>query len=230
MSLFDIIFPKRCVSCGVVGGYICRACGKQIHLLQQADSICPVCCKHSILGVTHVLCRSKYSMNGLISVYQYNGPIKQLIKAIKYRFVYDMVQEGFDHIPKSVMDSTLELVGRDSEIIPIPLHVSRLKYRGFNQAEKIAQILGKKLSIAVTTDALQRIRASIPQVEMLSKQERTRNIIGAFAIRGDDQNRIYGKNILLCDDVWTTGSTMREAGKVLKQSGAKAVWGFSLAR
>ena len=112
-------------------------------------------------------------------------------------------------------------------LVPIPLARKKLKNRGYNQAEEIAKKLGKELKIPVIIDCLIKIRENLPQME-LSKEERQENIKGVFEIK--NKEKIQGKKILLVDDVYTTGATMEECAKVLKQAGAREIWGVVVAR
>lgn len=112
-------------------------------------------------------------------------------------------------------------------LIPIPLAKKRQKERGFNQSEEIGKELSKFLKIPLVNNALIKVRETLPQVE-LSGKEREENIKGAFWCR--DENMVKNKTIFLVDDVFTTGSTMEEAARVLKEAGAKKVWGITVAR
>ncbi len=112
-------------------------------------------------------------------------------------------------------------------IVPIPLSKKRLKERGFNQSEEIAKELSKFLEIPMASNVLLKIKETLPQVE-LSKNGREENIKGVFVVRIKDP--IKEKNILLVDDVLTTGSTLAEAARCLKDAGAKHVWGITVAR
>jgi len=112
-------------------------------------------------------------------------------------------------------------------LIPIPLEKRKLKQRGFNQAEEIAKELSKSLEIPLISDCLLKIKANFPQIK-LSGKEREENIKGVFLCKNPE--KIKGRKILLLDDVYTTGSTMEEAARVLKTAGAKEIWGVAVAR
>jgi len=112
-------------------------------------------------------------------------------------------------------------------IIPIPLHRSKMRERGFNQAELLAKNMAKSINAPVCVNALKKTKATISQAG-LSKTKRFTNLRGTFKIT--DSDVIYGKDILLVDDVCTTGSTINEAAKVLLKSGAKSVKALVLAK
>jgi ComF family protein len=111
--------------------------------------------------------------------------------------------------------------------MPVPLGKRRLKWRGFKQAEELAKELSSFLKIPLVSDCLIKIKETLPQVE-LSEKEREENIKGVFKIKNDE--KILGKKILLVDDVYTTGSTMKECARILKRAGAKEIIGIVIAR
>ena len=104
-------------------------------------------------------------------------------------------------------------------IVPVPLHSRRKRKRGFNQAEIVAKVLSENTGIAMDAGAVKRIKATSPQKE-LGDKGRKRNIRGAFAV----QKNVKGENIVLIDDIYTTGSTLDEAARVLKKAGAENVY------
>ena len=112
-------------------------------------------------------------------------------------------------------------------IVPVPLHRSRLRQRGFNQSVLLGRVLSRQLFIPMLPDALVRTRQTEPQIE-LSVAERRVNVKGAFAVNKPD--RIMGKRILLLDDVMTTGSTIDECAHELKKAGARGVIAVTIAR
>jgi len=112
-------------------------------------------------------------------------------------------------------------------IIPVPLHVARLRQRGFNQALILAHELSRAFSLPLSFDNLKRVRPTRPQVE-LTGTERIKNVAGAFALRRPDE--LKDRGVLLIDDVFTTGATMNECARVLKDAGASRVTALTLAR
>ncbi|MCX6791485.1 MAG: ComF family protein [Candidatus Gottesmanbacteria bacterium] len=216
MNLLDFIFPKRCVGCGKIGKYFCAACRANIRVIKPNEPICPMCGRPALDGATHPICRTRYSLDGLTSFFHYDGPVRKAIKAIKYRLVSDLAEEFVNLV--SVRDFD------DCILIPIPLHPSRFRQRGFNQAEVLGSILAKRLNVAVRTDILRRVKETEPQVSIKKRADRLENMKNIFSCKN-----ITG-NILLFDDVCTTGATMRSAATVLKRAGATCVWAVSMAR
>jgi ComF family protein len=121
----------------------------------------------------------------------------------------------------------LRVVTTIDVIMPVPLHRSRLRERGFNQALLLASAVGRAHGIPLSYDNLTRFRATRPQVE-LSGEERVQNVRGAFRLTRPAD--VEGKRVLLVDDVFTTGATMNECAAVLKRAGARSVVALTLAR
>jgi ComF family protein len=111
-------------------------------------------------------------------------------------------------------------------IVPVPLHRKRLRQRGYNQASLLAKELSVLGSLPVAEDALIRVRDAIPQARARSALERRQNVKGAFACR----QGLEGKQVLLIDDVCTTGATLDACATALKAAGAGSVWGLTVAR
>lgn len=228
MGFLDILFPKRCIGCGRVGGYFCNQCRTSIKVIAPNEPICPVCEKPAIDGRTHPKCQSRYSLDGLTSFFRYDGVIRKAIKTIKYRYISDLAQEFVDLIPALSISLAMKQCSNVTMILPIPLHPTRLRFRGFNQAEVLGKLLAQKLDLPMHTDILKRVKKTIPQVEMKDRDERLKNMEKVFSVNNVAMKQCY--NVILFDDVFTTGATMRAAAKVLKQAGATYVWAVTMAR
>jgi ComF family protein len=234
MHFLDLFFPKFCLGCGRWGRYICDSCREKIKPLSHLK--CPVCEKPSIDGMTHPGCTTKYSLDGLTSFYRYDGVIQKAIKHIKYRYTFDIVNDFIAIIPDSSFSIFTQLRTKNHEpktcfMVPIPLHTSRYNNRGFNQAEIIANALGKRLNMPVNSHVLFRSKKTVPQVEMKDRKKRLANMEHVFAVSNNvPVLRSNDVTILLIDDVFTTGATIRSAASVLKHSGVKFVWGVTIAQ
>jgi len=202
---------------------------------------CPVCEKPAIDGMTHPGCHTKYALDGLMSFFRYDNVVKKATKQIKYRYVTDIVSELINFIPGSSFSIFQKLRTKNYELrtmylVPIPLHPSRFRFRGFNQAEVIAQALRKRLNIPVKTNMLIRTKKTTPQVEMKDRDKRLANMKDVFEVKKQTMNNYELRttnqelNIILVDDVFTTGATLRSAASVFKHHGAKFVWGVTLAQ
>lgn len=219
MNLFDFIFPKKCVSCGRFGSYICPECLLKIEPVQYP--VCPICQRQAIGGKTHPGCKTKYTLDGLIVGFRYRGPIKLAISRIKYKWIWDIAYTVIDLLAERIWKFNIP---EDFVLVPVPLHAKRKNWRGFNQAELICQILGKKFGCR-TENLIERKVETKTQVG-LTRDERKKNIKNAFTA---NSSGVRGKTIILVDDVYTTGATMVEACRVLKLGGASVVWGMAVA-
>jgi len=112
-------------------------------------------------------------------------------------------------------------------IVPVPLHPRRLKERGYNQSGLLAKELGKLTNLPVIQDSLIRVKEARPQVRASNVKERRRNVANAFICRDE---KVNGKQIILVDDVCTSGATLESCASALKSKGAIMVWGLTLAR
>ncbi|MBI4100681.1 ComF family protein [Candidatus Microgenomates bacterium] len=229
-TLLDLFFPKRCVACGKHGFYLCFSCLSQIKFVK--DPVCPLCERPAIGGAAHPGCQKQNSLDGLISVCFYQGPLREAIKRLKYKpWITDLGQILGEIMIKN--ERLLRLISDKGQwfLIPIPLHPSRERQRGFNQSEILGRLLAEKLKIDFSPALLVRQKRTLPQAE-LRGTERQQNIRGVFSLNPRINKKIDLRNrsILLIDDVWTTGATLRAGGQILKKSGAKRVWGLTLAR
>ncbi len=197
----DLLFPKFCAGCEKEGDWLCENCLPAANLLQENKA------------VDH--------LDGITALFDYgeNTPSK-LIKMFKYNYLTEI-----GDIFKKIIDETkFNLVWPDFTIVPVPLHARRERERGFNQSNIIANLFAEKLWLPINKN-LHRVVYTVQQAK-LSGEERRKNLKDAFVW---DAKAIPEK-VLLVDDVYTTGATMQECAKVLKNNGVKVVWGLVLAR
>lgn len=226
MNFLDLIFPKKCVSCGRFGAYICKSCFSKIEFVGKP--VCAVCSRQAIGGKTHPGCLGKYTLDGLVVACKYRGPIRAAVKKLKYRWVGAISLVLVDLLVTAIWRYDIP---EKAILVPIPLHKSRKNWRGFNQAELLAIDLSKRFNVVADVNLLQRTRKTKTQVG-LSREERQKNIKGAFRINQSEKcsSRVNkGRRFILVDDVFTTGATMAEAAKVLKLAGAESVWAMTVA-
>lgn len=224
MGWWDLFYPKRCAGCGIWGTYLCEECVNKIRVVKEP--ICPMCEKGSFIGNTHPRCKRLWGLDGLVSVIVYTGVGKRLVIKYKYKYVKDLTD-----LLVQLIESFREpsrLVGDDWLVVPAPLHPRRERWRGFNQAAELGRGVAKYYGWEYQEGVLERTRYTKPQMELGGKNRR-QNLSGAFAL-GKEGKLVKGRRVVLVDDVWTTGSTLRECGKVLKRAGVKEVWGLTLAR
>lgn len=206
-----MFFPKFCLSCQKEGEYLCQDCKAML----------------DISGF-----HQKYKTSNLSDLYYplpyQNKFIQNLIKKFKYEpFVKELgftltvlIIEHFE-----LLDQKPDF--KDFILIPVPLAKKRLKWRGYNQAEEIGKHLAEFLRIPLITDILIKTKTTLPQIE-LAKEKREENIKSAFMV--NPSTRLRARKILLVDDVYTTGATMEECARILKESGAKEIVGIAIAR
>ncbi len=230
VNLLDLIFPKRCVGCGRIGNYFCQNCQCAIRLIFHSETICPVCERPAVAGFTHPMCRTGYTIDGFTSFFHYDGTIKKAVKALKYRLVSDVAAEFVSLIPETSFLNSFHHKLLHPIFLPIPLHKMRMHQRGFNQAEILGGFISHRLQIPMYTDILLRTRETKPQVEMKNKEDRLKNMHGVFGLNPKTQHVLRNKHVILFDDVFTTGATMRSAASVLKHAGANRVWAVTMAR
>ena len=222
MSILDLVFPKSCVGCGHSGGYVCNSCAASF---SAAKDKCVECKDYSFAGKTHSHCKTKYSLDGLIVLWQYRGVSRKAIHTIKYKFAFDLAKDIADLALKS---EKIRQIPDNSVLIPIPSYKERERWRGFNHSEVIGAYIAKNLKLGFNKKLLFEAKGRVPQVG-LSKQKRLQNIRGKFAVKKYSIDKLMGKNIVLFDDVTTTGSTINEAAKTLKKNGVGQVWALVLA-
>ena len=230
MDLLDIIFPKYCINCRKLGDFLCSKCFTFLSF--DVDKICAVCNFPSFNGFTHPRCKNRYTIDGVFSSISYKGVAKKMIIKFKYdpyltgikKVLSDLFYEGI--IQKEEFHKVLD--SSNAILVPIPLYHARERKRGYNHANILAQEISRKLNMPVIK-VLKRIRNTKTQAD-LGKDERKKNLKDAFEIDSRLASQIKGKQIFLVDDIFTTGSTLLEAGKILKKQGALSVWGLTLAR
>jgi len=230
--ILESLIPSYCYGCGRAETYLCEDCFEVIDSLPH--SVCPHCKAGLGMGKLRKDCRRQLNLNRVFSCADYRDTrIKKLINDLKYNYSFAL-SEPLAHFAYwwLARNEYLDVVQQNIDvIIPVPVHKSKLKKRGFNHAQKIAQHLGEALDIRAESNLLIKTTKTKPQVETENKQERQENIKGTFEVIYDTvDNSLAGKNILLIDDVVTTGSTLSECSKVLRQSSVKEVWALTMAQ
>ncbi len=225
----DLIFPVFCQNCQKEGEYLCPDCLDLIDI--PPLNFCPFCSppRQSLDGKTCPGHQKEKHLDGLFFAASYENPlVKKLIAAFKYPpYVKNLAKTLASLVLRRLQFLEQELAIQNSALIPVPLHKKRQKQRGYNQSEEIAKELALTFKAPLLKDVLIKTKAIQPQME-LSKEERKENIKSAFSIKSAED--IKGKKIFLIDDVFTTGSTVEECAKILKEAGAQEVWAITIAR
>lgn len=220
--LLEFVYPTRCVSCVKGGSLFCEECRGKLEPLEKW--FCIVCGRAAVGGFTHPGCATRYTPERVLSGFSYRGPARDLVKTLKYRRVRAVAEVLVDLLVEDLKEKGVGL-GSQAFIIPIPLSFWRKGARGFNQAQLLGEALAKNLSLSFRSDLLRRVKDTPSQIS-LTKPERAANVRGVFGMK----EQLNGEDILLVDDVLTTGATVREAAKTLKKAGAGQVWVLTFAR
>lgn len=226
MRVLDILFPKFCISCKVVGSYLCSNCFARISF--SLGDICLVCNRASFNGLTHPICKKRYTIDGAFASLTYVGTVKKLVYVFKFKpHVTDIQHLLIDFFYEGLIQkqACYQILASKPVLVPIPLSSAKLRLRGYNQALLLADGIGKRMGLHVY-EILQRVKMTKTQVG-LSKEQRQENIKNAFVLK--NKKMILPKIILLVDDVYTSGATLVEAASVLKRAGVREVYGITLA-
>jgi ComF family protein len=228
------LLPVDCAAChspltGDPIPHFCSGCWRTIASFNPSRCgrcdypfLSPVATSHSPNHVCRSCRERPPSYTKAWTLYPYLPPLQDAICLLKYRgkvaLAAPLARLMIDRLPR------LESI---DVIIPVPLHVRRLREREFNQSLLLADRIGRDLGIPVSGNDLIRIAPSAAQTT-LSRKERQKNLRGAFAV--PHPGAIVGKDILLIDDVFTTGATMNECAKTLRKAGSGDVFTLALAR
>jgi len=195
--------------------------------------MCPHCDVRLPEGILSSVCRKKLNLDRVFicSLYR-DETINSLIKSLKYRSAHSLAKPLGDFVwwwlkKEKYLDS---LKNNIDIILPIPSHIKKGKRRGFNHADKLARQLSLLSGIPSISNGLIKIKNTESQVETSSKEERIKNVKDSFEMNSAFAQNLKGKNILLIDDVITTGSTISECAKTLREGGAKEVWALAIAK
>jgi ComF family protein len=228
-SILEFFLPRLCLFCGTAVGEkaevaVCPECEAQIEWVESPLCTCCGAVFASRDGADRVCgdCTADpppFSRARAAAIY--DGPAAQAVKRFKFtrQMAYLPVMQHWLQRPLC-----LELVADADLLVPVPLHLKRLKQRGFNQALFLARGFPQ---VPLGREAVVRLRHTVPQVELKPKERRD-NVKGAFAV--PDPALVKDKNVLLLDDVYTTGATVRECAKVLRRAGARRVEVLTVAR
>lgn len=251
--VLDVIFPKICLGCGkfthststsavssVPNGsgqtgkndfdYVCGKCFREITLKNILE--CIVCNRETRLGLTCAFCANKNKVDQLIIAVDLSNPlVDKILKTYKYKFVRDMAAPLSiisKKCVKNIMLKGFNLFKDNPLLIPVPLRRKRLNWRGFNQAGLLAKNISDAYCMSYRDDILIRIADPKHQADIKAKEDRINNVRNNFTVK--DSESLRGRTVILVDDICTTGATINECARVLKESRAKRVIGFAIAR
>ncbi len=228
MSLYDAVltltYPQVCVICGSSVeqrrfGVACAACWSETRIFADDEEICWRC---GALGPACGRC-GELAFSAARAVGMYRGALRESVLKLKRR----------PYVPQHVQSLLVEAVRREplvssTRVIPVPLHPKRLKTRGFNQAAIIGQTVSKVLELPLDEVSLVRVSTTEKYRAGLDRKGRRETVAGAFEVR--HPRLVANENILLVDDVFTTGATVSACAEALINSGASDVFVLTIGR
>ncbi len=228
-TILDIVFPPKCISCGKSGINLCSTCLAEVGTAERE------------------------SATWIFPLYDYRHPvIKKSLWLLKYsgkkRLANIFAENIYENILQELSELSLMENFNNPILIPIPLSAKRYRERGFNQAELICRELvriskrqnltpnpspktffgeGRNMTFTLANNILIKPKDTEHQARIKDRSIRLKNIVGSFAVKNEEL--IKKKNIILIDDITTTGATLNEARRTLKKSGARKVIAFTVA-
>lgn len=210
-NILKLLFPEKCVGCKKVGSLLCELC------LQKTKSAERETARH------------------ITAVFDYREPtIKRALWELKYSKKKNIGKIVGEYMYESKLEEIADIkifsIGLPIIVTPVPLSKKRLKERGYNQAEIIAKSFIKNAPeklFVLRTDLIIKKKDTLAQARIKNRKERLANISGAFTLVKEDE--VKGRTIIVIDDITTTGGTITEIIKLLKDAGAKKVVGFAVA-
>ncbi len=217
----DFLFPRWCIGCGREGEVVCRSCRQTFSVI--GPLYCSRCGRPLDDGISCRNCDGvDMSIDGIRAPFLFHGLVRQAIHELKYR----NLKVAATFLAHELALYLEEYPIAADVIVPVPLHKKRLKERGYNQSELIGGHLAELTGIPLILDCLIRQKHTPSLARSANREVRKENIAGAFDVSG---RRIEGKDVILVDDVSTTGTTLDACAAVLKKAGAQQVWGLVIA-
>jgi competence protein ComFC len=215
--LLDMIFPPLCLNCR-----------RYLEKNEKSDLLCSRC--FSSIIVNRVVAEKSRFILAAATDYQ-NPAVRNLIHYFKYKeFLAAKVPLAklmLRHLEKTGL---IKQLFPDSLIMPVPLHKKKLRERGFNQSEELGKELSQFLNLPMETKILIRVRYTEPQINLKSKSDREKNVAGAFNVNPKEAVKIKNRLIILIDDVYTSGATIKESARTLRKYGVKKIIALVVAK
>lgn len=231
MDFLDILFPRKCPVCGMVlkrgERQICISCCRNLPLVKEPR--CMRCGKPvSLVEETYCFDCEKKKQEGQnvlmkgTALWVYDTHMRQAMANFKYE---GCLEDGSFYVEELCKNRGDEIANWSVEaVIPVPLHWRKRWFRGYNQAEVLAEGLGEYLQLPVLGNVLKRSRYTIPQKGLAPKQ-RAQNLTGAFAVTKKGRERVSDiHRVLLVDDIYTTGATLEACAEVLRAEGVQEIF------
>lgn len=219
--LFDYFFPSNCAACGmpisVRDNGVCKTC---LSSIQPLDDACHKCGGQLVNDVCGVCTERAWYVDRCFAISEYFGVMKEIL--VRYKF--HKWRRLSKHFAEMVYNAAVDAFGGVDIITAVPMTKSKVRKRGFNQSELVAKEVAKKMGKKYM-QLIREVRVWKTQKD-LNYVDRFLNVLGRFEIK----KKLSGENILLIDDVFTTGATINECARLLKTAGAKRVFAIAFAR
>ncbi len=220
----ELVFPKICFNCRkrIENNILCRKCSENLVFLENVCEFCGSPLKNESCQV----CQTEdFFFDKARSVFPFNKVVQNLIHDLKY----DEMIKVAEMFGKKAAEYIIQFkpFAKIDIIAPVPLHSVKKRHRGFNQSEILSRHLADQLQIEHYPHLIKRFRFTKTQTK-LTKSERQKNVNNAFRL--DSGIDIYGKSILILDDVFTTGSTLNAISKLFKEHKTGSIYAFTIAR
>lgn len=203
------IFPKKCASCGKADFYICPKCRKNL----------PKPERNLEDWITSVWSYKDAGLRRLLWLLKFHG---------RFNILEDLSDELYDEFVAEFSEKAIFENFQDIILVPIPITRKKFRKRGYNQAELIAKVISGKSDGKISVkNFLEKIKETTPQSHIKNRRIRLENIRGCFSVK--ENINLRGKNIVIIDDITTTFGTLKEARKVLRNSGARKIYAFTIA-
>ena len=219
-GVLNLLLPISCAVCRTEGRFLCAECEPSLPRLERP--FCTRCGDRGREPFCDWCVSTPPNVNGVRAPYLFEGVVREMVHDLKYRNVRACAGELAGLMADCARRNNLS----PDVLVPVPLHRSAERQRGYNQSALLCRELAKLTRIPMRTRSLTRKRDTPAQVSMGSHDERRHNMVGAFECGAD----VRGLAVLVIDDVVTTGSTMFACADALKAAGAASVWGLALAR
>ena len=222
--LRELIFPRRCAVCGNVidTAYLCPACRKG-YALQKYVQLKPR--EEFLAGQAEPMAEDM--LDSVLLLYKYDGILKEALQRLKFSKEASLLPLLSEEAEAALPSAKLRWLSQFDVITCIPTSPERRAQRGFDVPEAIFAPLLEQRGGEFQAQLLSRVRSTLPLFE-LSPQQRREELNGCFELKPSATRMVAGKRVLLCDDIYTTGSTMAEAARVLRGAGAREVHGVAI--
>ncbi|MDD5190837.1 MAG: ComF family protein, partial [Dehalococcoidales bacterium] len=221
-AALNLLFPQYCLGCGKEESFICSDCSRNLPYIFCAT--CPTCGAPQTNGVTCARCLERHpEIDGIQAPFRFEGVIREAIHQLKYQNLRAIAPGLAVFIQEFLEDHPVEA----DLLVPVPLHPKRLRERGYNQSALLTRELGGLLHLPVDEKSLVRRHYVSPQARTRSVSERFQNVMNLFEC---SPAVVYGKSVIIMDDVTTSGATLNACAAALKKAGAIRVLGLALAK